>query len=114
VRNILLIAAIITICSCSKKAEEVPAGIVSKPQMVDILIDIHIVEAKINQLRINKDSANKVFTIFEKDIFEKHKVQDSVYRKSYGYYLDHPKVMEEIYNAVVDSLSYREQLHKTD
>lgn len=86
----------------------------SEAQMIGVLIDVHLAEAKINQLRISKDSASKVFNIFEKDIFEKHQIKDSVYKMSYTYYLDNPKKMELIYNAVVDSLSLREQLHKAD
>ncbi len=78
--------------------------------MVNILIDIHTAESKLNQVRIPKDSALQVFMIMEKDILAKYNIADSVYIKSYVYYLDNPLALEAIYANVVDSLSLREQL----
>ena len=34
---------------------------------------------------------------------------DSSLKKTYQYYGDHPKEMEEVYDALIDSLSLREQ-----
>jgi hypothetical protein len=36
-------------------------------------------------------------------------LKDSVISKSYQYYLDHTTELESIYDAVIDSLSLREQ-----
>ena len=44
------------------------------------------------------------------DVFKKHQVDSAVYRKSFIYYLDHMKQMDEIYTTVIDSLNVREKV----
>jgi hypothetical protein len=82
----------------------------SKQQMVSFLIDLHLMEAKINVVRFPKDSTKAYFPRIEEALFEKHNITDSVYFKSYQYYLNDMFAMEEIYSAVVDSLSLRERI----
>jgi hypothetical protein len=82
----------------------------SKEQMVKALTEIYIAEQKINRLGLAKDSADRQFERFKELIFDKRiGVSDSVFRKSFDYYLDRPKDIELIYTALVDSLSLMEQ-----
>jgi len=86
-----------------------PEGILTKDQMVQIISEIYITEEKLNRVNITPDSA-KVVAVFLKDkILESNKVGDSVFQQSFDYYVDHPKDMELIYAAVVDSLQLREE-----
>lgn len=90
-----------------------PEGLLSKEQMVKVLIEVHLNEAKLNQLRVPRDSTAKVYEIMERELLKHQGIEDSVYRKSFQYYLDHPMLMEEVYTVVVDSLSLRERLLNT-
>lgn len=75
-------------------------------------MDVYITESRINNFHLNSDSAHKLFNELEKKIFARHGVSDSVYYESYRYYLDDLKAMDEIYGAIVDSLSLRERMVK--
>ena len=81
-----------------------------KEQMVDFLIDVHLAEAGVQDLRLKKDSAAVVFAAQEKLLFKKHGITDSLYITSYNFYIEHPADLEEIYAAVIDSLSLRQVL----
>ncbi len=71
---------------------------------------MHLAESHVNTLGINRDSARFIFQNFEKEIYEKHQVEESTYLDSYTYYLSQVKDFDEIYGAVVDSLSLKDKL----
>ncbi len=78
--------------------------------MVSILIEMHMLEGKLNTLNLKRDSLEKLYYYYEHEVYAKHEVSDSVYLKSYEHYLSQPKQFESIYAAVVDSLSLQERL----
>lgn len=94
-------------CITKQKPSE---NIMSQQEMVDFLIDLHIIEGKISISRIPNDSIKLFFQDIEDSLYKKHHVTDSIYKKSYQYYLENIDLMEEIYSAVVDSLSLRERI----
>lgn len=89
---------------------KVPQDVLTQEEMVGLLIDIHILESQTGQLRISKDSARIVFKHFEDEILGDHKVDSTLYVKSLEFYYSNPKLMEEIYAAVLDSLSLYERM----
>lgn len=91
---------------------KIPDDVMSKNEMISFLIDVHILEAKMGQLSLSRDSAYEVFSHFESEIFEQHEVDDSLYNKSLEFYYMNPEIMEEIYEAVLDSLSLYERMSK--
>ena len=94
--------------SCSKK-EKTPEGILGKEEMAKTIQEVLLAEEKVNRLRLSTDSSKKVFTAIRGKIFEKTGVSDSVFNNSMNYYMDHPKELEQIYTALVDSLNLKEQ-----
>lgn len=111
-KHILFLLIAVLALSCA--GDRIPDGILTKQQMINFLIDVHLKEAKINTLGVSSDSAKILFSIYQKDLYEKHGFNDSVYQVSHIYYLENPKKMTDIYAAVVDSLSLRERLQKID
>lgn len=93
----------------SSCAEKTPEGILSKQEMVQIMEELYIAEEKINHLALSRDSSKRVFTEIEAMVFENAAVEDTVFRRSFDYYMEHPKEMEFIYTALVDTLQLREQ-----
>lgn len=89
--------------------EKMPEGILSKQQMVEVMEEIYIAEEKVNHLALPRDSAKVVATAMTAKVFEKAAVQDSVFRRSFDYYMERPREMELIYTALVDTLQLREQ-----
>lgn len=93
---------------------EAPKGTLSKKQMTAILVDIHLLESKIDRLRLKPDSAEIVYAHFESQIFEKHGVDPDNYRESLRYYTEVVDEFYTIYEGVVDSLMVREKNHNME
>lgn len=102
----LLLGGLACIVSCGEKA---PEGIMSRQEMVQVMEDIYIAEEKINHLALSRDSAKLVFEAMQGKVFENAATTDSIFKKSFDYYMERPKEMELIYTALVDTLQLREQ-----
>lgn len=96
------------VIACSSNSGK--GDIMDQQQMVDFLIDLHLSEAGVQDLRLKKDSAAVVFAAQEKLLYKKHQISDTLFINSYGYYIENPELLEEIYTAVIDSLSLRQVL----
>ncbi|TAE72684.1 MAG: DUF4296 domain-containing protein [Bacteroidetes bacterium] len=95
--------------SCSNSNKNIPVDIIRPEKMRAILIDIHLLEGKIAEANyINNDSA--IFNYHKESnfIWKKHKIDSSYFRKSFKYYTENPKIMTQIYQEIVDSLSLKE------
>jgi hypothetical protein len=101
-------ALLLLLVSCTG-GEKVPPGVLGQEEMVEVLTDLYLTEQRVSHLGIKQDSAIKVFGSLKTKVFEKTGVPDSVFRKSLEYYMDHPKQLEVIYTALVDSLNLKEQ-----
>ena len=101
---------VILMLSLACSSDRPPKGILSEDKIVEVLIDIHMAEGMANSLSIPYDSSKKVYPLLEKEVFLKHQVSDSVYMRSFEYYLRDSKTMERIYARTVDSLSVKEKL----
>ncbi|MHA7131988.1 DUF4296 domain-containing protein [Algoriphagus namhaensis] len=106
-----IIFLLIVSFSCAEK--EKPEFVISEDKLVSVLVDIHIAEGISSSLPIPYDSSMVMYSLLEKDLFEKHEVSDSVFTESLIYYLRFPEVMDEVYARVVDSLSKKQTLHQT-
>ncbi|WKN44494.1 DUF4296 domain-containing protein [Tunicatimonas pelagia] len=92
---------------------ESPVDLLDKSTMASILIDLHLAEAKMSYTGSrNADSIEIIYRNYEYSVFKDHNVTDSIYFRSYEYYLDHMAEMEQIYSAVVDSLSVMNSAEK--
>ena len=91
--------------ACDKTPEQ--GKIMPASAMVNYLIELHIAEAHVQNLRLKKDSSDYVFNVYEKHLLDKNEISDSLFNRSYNYYLDNPVQLELIYEAVVDSISVR-------
>jgi hypothetical protein len=96
--------------SCGKK--EKASTILDPHEMASIMVDVYLAEARLNGSLMKRDSAKQIFKPFEMNMLSKKGVADSVLKKSYLYYLDHPGELEEIYAEVIDTLALREQRAK--
>lgn len=75
--------------------------------MAQILIEVHLLEAKINKRSTGRDSLQEVFDHYEAMMFDSLGLDTVAYNESIRYYIDHPTQMAEIYAVVVDSLQVR-------
>jgi hypothetical protein len=103
------IIAIVFFCFSCGEGPKAEGPVLTQSQMVKALIEIYLLEQKVNRMGLPRDSAERQFERFKPVIFERLNLADSVFKTSFNYYMDHPKEMELIYTAVVDSLSLMEQ-----
>ncbi|MBY0425086.1 MAG: DUF4296 domain-containing protein [Cytophagales bacterium] len=99
--------------SCSQFTKnDVPPGVLSESKMVNVLVDVHLAEARANVTTAHLDSAKLYFRIYKDSIFKKHHMTHSEFDSSYNFYMKNITRMDKIYMAVVDSLSLRQGLKK--
>lgn len=107
-KKILLVLCLALGYACSQDSP--PQGLLSEDKMVEVLVDIHMAEGMASSLSIPYDSSRKIYPIFEKEVFVKHNIEDSVYMESFEYYLRDTKAMERIYSRTIDSLALKEKI----
>ncbi|MFZ6013725.1 MAG: DUF4296 domain-containing protein [Bacteroidota bacterium] len=103
-----LLILVLLAFSCSQ-ADRPSEGILSQEEMVKVLSELYVFEEKVSRRPLIRDSAENLFKSAYGKVFEKTGVSDSVFKKSFEYYLDRPKELELIYTALVDSLQLQEQ-----
>lgn len=86
-----------------------PEGILNPEKMSQVLLDIYVIEGKVTETGVGSDSARKVYRYFEQKVFDEHGINDTIFRRSFNYYLDHPKVLSTIYSTMLDSLNIYNQ-----
>jgi hypothetical protein len=107
VRFLLCVVLIASLFSCKQEQKEVAP--LSKDQMVSLMMEIYLAEARTAMVPVGKDSAYRLFVPHQDSLMQRMGIQDSTLRASYSYYLKHPADLEAIYDAIIDSLSLREQ-----
>jgi hypothetical protein len=107
---LLFVLCYVSFSACQKEQEKNrDKDILGKKELTTFLIEMYLAEARADNLPIPKDSAIKLFYPYEQKLMQKFQLADSSLKKTYQYYGDHPKEMEEVYDALIDSLSLREQ-----
>lgn len=106
----IFLSILIVFLSWGCRPKDKSKGILTESEMVNVLIQLYLAEEKIALFPISYDSLSRLMPYFREHIFTQVGVQDSVFRKSMEYYMAHPKRLEYIYTAVVDSLSLQEQV----
>ena len=79
-------------------------------QVAVFLKDLYMLEQKVKDLKITQDSAKIVFDHYEQKLYEKHGMEDSLYRESFKYYMDDIRGLARIYEIIADSLSLEQRL----
>ena len=102
---IVFVLAAWAACSSSKKEE----GVLTQPQLAALLVDVYIAEARVDQIPVLKDSSIRYYVPFEEKMLKDKGLSDVILKKTYTYYFTHPKELEQVYDAVIDTLALREQ-----
>ncbi len=94
--------------SCSKKEEKIPDNILSKNKMIQVLVDVHIAEATIqNKYLALNDSTKNIAAGYYINAFDKNKITEQQFRESFLYYSHHLDLLNKIYEEVINELSKR-------
>ncbi|HKR04100.1 MAG TPA: DUF4296 domain-containing protein [Bacteroidia bacterium] len=103
----ILFLCSLAFASCSKKEEKIPADIIPKDRMVQVLVDIHLAEAR-SQFNAPFDNSKNVKQAYYKFIFNKYKITYAQLMKSWSFYSEHPAIFTKIYDEVITELSRKQ------
>lgn len=92
--------------SCDQSAVRIPSDVLPKDTMVNVLMDIHIAEAGVRTLVT--DSLNYKVKEYYYSIFEKYHITDVQFKTSMRFYTEHPRILEEIYQKMIEKMSEKE------
>jgi hypothetical protein len=102
---VLVLFVLLGFAACKKnKTVKVPEGIVVPDTMAQVLADVHILQASLQMGfgRNPQDSSSK--GSFEL-VWKKHHLSEDEYNKSLKYYIDNPKLLDSVYDKVLNNLS---------
>lgn len=102
-----VIFILVLMASCQKN--EKPKDVLTQAQLSAFLVDVYLAEARVDAIPQVKDSTIKYFLPMEEKLLKNRGLSDSVLRATYVYYGAHPKELEQVYDAVIDSLTLREK-----
>lgn len=99
----------LTLLACQQQNNtDAPANLIPREKMVQILADVHILEALIEANVAYPDSAVMVYNKKHKEILEKYGVTKEQFHSTYDYYGKSLENMDKLYETVLDTLSARE------
>ncbi len=107
-KNLLFFGLSILLFSCGGDEEQVtiPADVLPKEKMAMVITDVHLAEAEAD-LKTLPDSSSTGKIGFEK-IYEKNQISKAQYDTSLSFYVDHPELLNEVYEIVLNELSKRQ------
>ena len=90
---------------CSKK-ESIPDDIIPPKDMVEILTDMHTIDAYFMiTTNYRMDTLENEMFYSYRELFEKHKISEEDFTRSMDYYSAHEKEFHEIYEKAVLNLN---------
>lgn len=104
---LLSIALLVASCySSNKRLEpELPPDALNTNTMIDLLTDIHLIEATLTQKQAQGLLAFDFAEIYYDSLFVKYDIQKAQFDSSIAYYSRNPDAYEEIYAVVITNLS---------
>jgi len=103
----ILLIILISFSSCynvNKTEVAPPDKLLSASEMVELLTEIQITEAGFS-INKNRKNANNLKPKFYKKILKQHSITTQQFKENINYYHHSPKVMEKIYELVLENLS---------
>lgn len=116
-RFVVIFFCLLLFSACGNKSKPfVPDRLLTEQEMIDILTDVHIIEADINyqrnQDREQRDSIRTksldyglLSRIYYEQLFEHYGITDSIYRQNLRYYTEQPATLEAIMDSVTQRLA---------
>lgn len=100
--------ALFFLMACGSDKIVIPEGVLKEDKMVAVLADIQITEASIMH-KIGKGNYNGSNTPkYYQYIFNKNKITEEEFRRSFNFYVGQVDLMNKIYEEVITEISKRQ------
>ncbi|MCQ2301778.1 MAG: DUF4296 domain-containing protein [Bacteroidales bacterium] len=103
-KAIIGMIAVLSVLSCNRQKNVTPDYVLSESQMIDIMTDVQIIEADINNRRTKGLGTDSISIIFYDQLFEHYGITDSIFDLNLKYYTYNPTVLENIMDSVTNRL----------
>ena len=98
-----IILLMIGLAACS--SDDKPKNLIDQNTMVNIMTDIHLIEAEINNIHLqHQDSSVFMYQKLKVKMLKKYNTDTSVFNASFKYYVLNPDKMKPIYSEVKKKL----------
>src|SRR5690606_41015757 len=95
-RLILCLTLFFIFTACKK---QLPKGIISEKEMINLLADVHILDGYISSLPA--DSAKKIIDPLYNELFLKYKLDSASFGQNVDYYYSDPNLTVKTYDQVI-------------
>ncbi len=100
--KLLIIVCAFFLLSCNR--DDASKGIINKDQMVNVLFDMGVTDAYLNQIYKPDSLMRQAHTRYNY-VFKKNNIDSAKFTKSLKYYSLRTTELDEIFNLVIDSLN---------
>jgi hypothetical protein len=100
-----LIALVITTFGCNQNNNLKPNPFFDRKMMGNLLTDIQIAEAGVNQIGLISDSLSKSMLWHYDFVFKKYNVSEKQFVANYDFYLQEPSDLDSVYADVLNNLT---------
>lgn len=103
---VFVLFLIINMLACKEKTENEahPKVLLSEAQMIDIILDVHLVEGALNFKRNLGQSMDDQKNLYFDQLFREHGISQRLFQDNLFYYNRIPMQMENIYDSVTRRL----------
>jgi hypothetical protein len=109
--SLFILTVFFLLMSACKGGEDnvvIPAGIIPPDTMKPLLVDIHLVEAAIQQKKELKQDVTGITVDYYTLIFDKYHINRKRWADAQEFYSLHPKLYREMYDEVMSELSKKQ------
>ena len=103
----LIYILLFVFAACNNDDITIPENIIPQSKMVQILADFHLAEVTANYKSLGDTNRIDVMELYSQ-IYKKHSITKEQYKESYQFYLEHPTLLNKMYDEVINELSRRQ------
>lgn len=103
---------LLLLASC-ENPDPKPKNMLSDEDMVKVLSELHLVEARADMLSIPQDSLRPLLEKRYDEIFAELDIDTAAFNATFAYYEHNPAQMDSLYQKVVDNLVELESNYRT-
>ena len=86
----------------------IPDNVLSQEKMVSVMVDVQLVEAALIVNQLKGDEAKEAAVNYYDSVMKQHNISREEFDVSFKYYAEHPGLMEQIYDEMLNELSKRQ------
>lgn len=106
--------ALLLFHSACNNPDPKPKNMLEDEEMVKVLIELHLVEARADLLNIPQDSLRPILERRYDEIFAELDIDTAAFNASFNFYEHNPAQMDSLYQKVVDALVERESNYRAN